>query len=154
LATKPEKLVAAYARFARAVSNIPDEKAWELCRVAAGVPAFVTEARTRDPKPTGSQIAAGLEQGWREMLDLVGEVDIQWRGAVSNALHDAIAAEYPEFLQLETARLEKIMARGKIRTEAEFYLVRHNIDVLEGEPELPEELRRLYALVEAYEARA
>ncbi len=88
------------------------------------------------------------------MPDLIGEVDIQWRGAVSKALHDAVAAEYPEFLRLEIARLEKVMARGKIRTEAEFHLVRHRIDVLEVEPELAEELRSLYALVEAYEARA
>ena len=87
------------------------------------------------------------------MPDLIGEVDIQWRAAVSKALHDAVAAEYPEFLHLEAVRLEKVLARGKIRTEAEFYLVRHRIDVLEGEPELPEALRTLYALVEAFEAR-
>lgn len=154
MATKSEKLLAAYARFAQAISGIPDEKVWELCRVAAGVPAFVAEVRSRDPKPTSSQITTGLEQGLRETLDLMGEVDIHWRGAVSKALHDAIAAEYPEFLQVETARLEKIMTRGKIRTEADFYLVRHKIDVLEGEPELSEALKRLYALVEAYEARA
>jgi hypothetical protein len=153
LPSKTEKLFAAYARFAQAIPGIPDEKAWELCQVAAGVPAFVAEVRSRDPKPTNSQITAGLEQGLREMPGLIGGVDIQWRGAVSKALHDAITAEYPEFLHLETARLEKVMARGKIRTEAEFYLVRHRIDVLEGEPELPEQLRGLYALVEAFEAR-
>ena len=154
MATKSEKLFAAYARFAQTIIGIPDEKAWELCQVAAGVPAFVAEVRSRDPKQTSSQIVTGLEQGLREMPGLIGRVDIQWRGAVSKALHDALAAEYPEFLQLETARLEKVMARGKIRAEAEFYLVRHRIAVLEGEPELPEQLRSLYALVEAYEARA
>ena len=153
LATKSEKLFAAYARFAQTIVGIPDAKAWELCQVAAGVPAFVAELRSRDPKQTSSQIATGLEQGLREMPGLIGEVDIQWRGAVSKALHDAITAEYPEFLPLETARLEKVMARGKIRTEAEFCLVKHKIAVLEGEPELPEQLRTLYALVEAYAAR-
>jgi len=153
LATKSEKLFAAYARFAQTIASIPDEKAWELCQVAAGVPAFVAEVRSRNPKPTSSQIATGLEKGLREMPDLIGGVDIQWRGAVSKALHDAVMLEYPEFLRLEAARLEKVMARGKIRTEAEFYLVRHRIDVLEGEPELAEELKSLYALVEAYEAR-
>jgi hypothetical protein len=153
LATKSEKLFAAYARFAQTIVGIPDEKTWELCQVAAGVPAFVAEVRSRDPRPTSSQIIAGLEQGLREMPGLIGGVDSQWRGAVSKALHDALTAEYPEFLQLETARLEKVMARGKIRTEAEFSLVRHRIDVLEGEPELAAELKSLYALVEAFEAR-
>lgn len=153
MATKSEKLLAAYARFAQAVSAIPDEKAWELALVATGVPTFVAEARPQGAKPTSSQIVSGLEQGLRDMPNLIGEVDSQWRGAVSKALHDAVAAEYPEFLSLETARLEKIMARGRIRTEAELHLLRHRIDVLEAEPELPQALKRLYALVEAFQAR-
>jgi hypothetical protein len=136
LASKSEKLLAAYARFAQGISAIPDEKAWELSLVATGVPTFVAEARKRDLKPTGAQITAGLERGLRDMPDLIGEVDIQWRAAVSRALHDAIAVEYPEFLQVETARLEKIRTRGKIRNQAEFNLVRHRIAVLESEPEL------------------
>ena len=151
MASKSEKLLAAYARFAQAISAIPDEKAWELALVATGVPTFVAEARPQGAKPTSSQFVSGLEQGLRDMPHLVGEVDSQWRGAVSKALHDAVAAEYPEFLRLETARLGKVVARGKIRTEAEFHLVRHRIDVLESEPELPEVLSTLYALVEAFE---
>lgn len=153
LATKSEKLFAAYARFAQAVSGIPDLKARELSAVAGGVPAFVAEISAQGVKQTSSQIVAGLEQGLREMPALIDEVDIQWRAVVSKALHDAVAAEYPELLQLEDARLEKILGRGKIRTKAEFHLVRHRVDVLESEPELPAELRRLYALVEVFEAR-
>ncbi|MFS2032774.1 hypothetical protein ACEN8I_02010 [Polaromonas sp. CT11-55] len=153
MASKSEKLLAVYARFAQAISAIPDEKAWELALVATGVPTFVAEARPQGAKPTSSQVVSGLEQGLRDMLDLIGEVDSQWRGAVSKALHDAVAAEYPEFLLLEAARLGKVVARGKIRTEAEFHLVRHRIDVLESEPELPEALGKLYALVGTYEVR-
>lgn len=153
MASKSEKLLATYARFAQAISTIPDEKAWEIALVATGVPTFVAEARPQGAKPTSSQIVSGLEQGLRDMPNLISEVDSQWRGAVSKALHDALAAEYSEFLLLEAARLEKVMARGEIRTEAEFHLVRYRIDVLEAEPELPQALGRLYALVEAFKAR-
>ena len=153
MASKSEKLLAAYACFAQAISAIPDQKAWELALVATGVPTFVAEARPQGAKPTSSQVVSGLEQGLRDLPNLISEVDSQWRGAVSKALHDAVAAEYPEFLRLETARLGKVVARGKIRTEAEFHLVRHRIDVLEAEPELPEALGRLYALVDAFKAR-
>lgn len=153
MVSKSEKLLAAYARFAQAISTIPDEKAWELALVATGVPTFVAEARPQGAKPTSSQVVSGLEQGLRDMPKLIGEVDSQWRAAVSKALHDALSAEYPEFLRLEAARLGKVVARGKIRTEAEFHLVRHRIDVLESEPELPEALGRLYVLVEAFKAR-
>jgi len=45
------------------------------------------------------------------------------------------------------------LTRGKIRTEAEFCLVRHQIDVMEGKSELGDELKPLYALVDADEAR-
>lgn len=153
MATKSEKLLAVYARFAQAITAIPDEKAWELALVATGVPTFVAEARPQGAKPTSSQVVSGLEQGLKDMPNLISEVDSQWRGAVSKALHDALAAEYPEFLLLEAARLEKVMARGEIRTEAEFHLVRYRMDVLEAEPELPQALGRLYVLVEAFKSR-
>ena len=41
-----------------------------------------------------------------------------------------------------------------LRSEAEFYRVRHEIDVLEGVPSRRSELENLYALVEAFESRA
>ena len=154
MTTKSERLFSAYARFAQAIAANPSEKVQELYRVAAGVRQFVAEARSREPTPTASQIVIGLEQGLREMPDLIGGVDAEWRWAVSRALHDALTTEYPEFLAFDAKRLEKILSRGKIRTEAEFYLVRHRIDVLEGKPELGHELKNLYALIEAYEGRA
>ena len=151
--TKAEKLLAVYARFAKAISKIPDPKAQDIYRVAAGAHEFVAEARLRTPKPTNSQIASGLEQGLREMPSSVREVGGKWRAEFARALHQAIALEYPEFLALDAQRLAKVMERGKIKTESEFYLVRHRIDVAEGESELVEELEKLYALVGAYEAR-
>lgn len=86
------------------------------------------------------------------MPALVGAVEAQWRWAVAKAWHDAISSEYPGFLQIEAERLQKILARGKIRTEGEFHLVRYQIDVLEAQPELAAELQVLYALAETYEA--
>jgi hypothetical protein len=151
--TKAEKLLAVYARFAQGIANIPDPRAQDIYRVAAGAHEFVAEARLRQPKPTNSQIAAGLEQGLREMPGSVREVGAKWRSEFARALHQSITIEYPEFLALDAQRLAKIMERGRIRTESEFYLVRHRIDIAEGEPELTEELEKLYALVGAYEAR-
>jgi hypothetical protein len=149
--TKLEKLLAVYARFADAIREIPDAKTQDLHRAFSEVPQFVARARQQ---ATNSQIAAGLEQGLRELQDLSGSIDAQWRWAVSRALHDALTREYPEFLVVDAERLQKIQQRGCIRTEAEFYLVRHRIDVLEGEPELADQLARLYALVGAYESGA
>ncbi|MBI1890217.1 MAG: hypothetical protein HYS18_06215 [Burkholderiales bacterium] len=150
--TKAQKILAAYERFAQGIAAIPDPKAQELYRVAAGVPRFVEHTKSKQPQVTSSQIASGLEQGLKEMPALVGAVEAQWRWAVAKAWHDAISSEYPGFLQIEAERLQKILARGKIRTEGEFHLVRYQIDVLEAQPELAAELQVLYALAETYEA--
>jgi hypothetical protein len=148
--TPSEKLLAVYARLSHAIAGIPDAKAHDLHRLAGGVPQFVAEARTSEAQPTSAQIAAGLEQGLQELPQLIAEVDSHWRPAVSRALHEALAAEYPELLELERQHLGSIVARGRIATDAEFHAVQHRIDVLEGEPELGEELRALYALASDY----
>jgi hypothetical protein len=150
MSTRSDQFLAAYARFAQAIALIPDPKAQELHRVALGVPRFVEEVKAREPRPTPSQVAAGLEQGLQEMPSLFDEVDVQWRWAVSRALHEALATECPEFTAHEAQRMQQTIRRGRIQTDAEFHQVRHRIDVLEGEPELGDELKHLYALVEAY----
>lgn len=152
MSTKLEKLLAVFAQFADATRNSVDAGVQDLHRVAVGVPQFVADARLRVPKPTNSQIAAGLEQGLREMISLDG-VGTQVRPLIRCALQQALLAAYPEFMALDVQRLAKIVQRGQINTEAEFYLVRHRIDIVEGEPEHEEELGKLYALVGDFEAR-
>jgi hypothetical protein len=56
-------------------------------------------------------------------------------------------------LAKEADCLSKIKTRGSIRGEAEFHLVRHRIDVLEGEPGQEQELYLLYELAERFEGR-
>lgn len=121
--------------------------------MSLGVRKFVSEASARVPKPTPSQIAVGLEQGWRETPELIQIISAQWRSIASQAWHDYTLAAYPEFLVKEQQRLHKVLERGKIRTEAEFYRIRHEVDVLEAQPESGVELQRLYSLIDAYESR-
>jgi hypothetical protein len=153
LKTKIQQILAVYERFSQSIAAIPDLKAQELYRVAAGVPQFVANFRSVQPEADSSEIESGLEQGLHELPILVNEVEDQWRWAVSNALHDAIACEYPDFLEKDTARISKILARGKISSEDEFYLIRYRIDVLEAQPELAQELQQLYALINGYESK-
>ena len=150
--TDVQKLLAVYTRFSRAIADLPDLRARELHELALGVLTFVAEVRARDPRPTDSEIAAGLEEALWEMPDLMADVSDDWRWCVSRAWHDALEAEHPGFLVLDAERLSKVTASGRIGSEAEFCLVRHRIDVLEGQPELGEELGPLYALVRGYGA--
>ena len=100
-----------------------------------------------------SQLSAGLLQGLREVPLLFGEMPAAERRIFSSLYNAAIDSEYPDLLQSQHERLEKIVSRGRIANESQFYLVRHAIDVIEGDPKRADELTRLYQLVDAFEAR-
>ncbi|MCZ2498110.1 hypothetical protein GN316_15195 [Xylophilus sp. Kf1] len=151
--TKIEKLCAAYEEFGRAIAAVPGERAKSLADSSADVRAFVAKALSNSPKPTPSQVAAGLEQGWRETPRLIQGIGVEWRSKVAEAWFTATSNNYPEFLTKEGDRLQMIVTRGKIRTEAEFYLVRHEIDVLEGQGDKAQVLPGLYKLADEYEKR-
>jgi hypothetical protein len=152
--TKTEKILAAYERFGAAIAGIPDTHAQSLHRILAGAREFVEEVRARDPRITTSQASAGLEQGLRETPELIQAIAPQWRVVVAKAFYDALAHDYPQFLALESERLKKVLARGKIRSEAEYHRVRHEIDLVEGDPSRHGELNDLYGLIDAFDARA
>jgi len=146
---KLTKLVAVFDQFYTAIGRLDDSVAGQLAGNWASV-------RNRYVRPEGaprSAFAAGMEQGLRETPMLLGSMRSEVRKVAADALAAAITAHYPEFLAKDTARLDKIKARGFIRSESEFYLVRHHVDVLEGEPGREVELAQLYELVGRFEAR-
>lgn len=151
--SKVDKLVAAYEAFGNSIATIPDEMAKSLYRSSSQLREFLADAFKKVPKPTPSQVATGLEQGWRETPLLIQEIGIEWRAQVAQAWHLATLENFPEFLKKSQEMLEKVRLRGEIRGEAEFYRIRHEIDLLELEPGRSEELESLYKLVDAYESR-
>lgn len=151
--TKLEKIVACYARIAVEIADVPDAWVRKLHRSSSGVAAAVERASTTQGAPKLGEIALGLEQGLRELPDMFGIVSPQWRPAVARAFRDAIAAEYPEFFERDAKRLEAILARGKIRNEREFQLIRHRVEALEGDPGAAETLEALYEMLGAFENR-
>lgn len=99
-----------------------------------------------------SALAAGLEQGLREMPTLLKSIHPEARKRAIEALSAAIVARYPDFLAKDAERLARIRARGAIRSENEYYLVRHHVDLLELRPQQEEDLRLLYELIDRFEA--
>ena len=146
---KLTRLVAVFDQFYTAIGLLDDSVAEQLA-------GNWTSVRNRYVSPEGaprSAFAAGMEQGLRETPMLLGSMRPEARKVASEALATAITAHYPEFLAKDAARLDKIKVRGFIRSENEFYLVRHHVDVLEGELGREAELARLYELVGRFEAR-
>ncbi len=73
------------------------------------------------------------------------------RDEAASKSRDVFHREFPEFFAKLVARRDKIIARGKIRNEDEYYLIRDYIDDVEGDPESPELMENLYRLVDDFE---
>lgn len=146
---KLTKLIAVFDEFHQALAALDDPKAKRLVENWSGI-------RHQYVEPSGaprSAFAAGMEQGLRETPMLLQSMNSEARKCAVQALAAATLAHYPDFLAKNAERLAKIRARGSIHSENEFYLVRHHVDLLEGESSKNEELRLLYELVDGYERR-
>jgi hypothetical protein len=58
-----------------------------------------------------------------------------------------------DFIDRDSARLKAILARGRIRGEADYRLVRSHVDVLEGDPGQAAALEAAYRLIGEFETR-
>ena len=148
---KLSKLVAVYDQFQLAVSKLEDANAALIRENWPKVRAMYAEPNGDVPR---SALASGMEQGLRETPMILGSMKQVNRAIAARALTAAIEAHYPDFFRKDEERLEKIRARESIRSEQEFYLVRHHIDVLEGDEARAQELPYWYALVECFEGKA
>lgn len=143
------KLVAVFDHFHMSIAPLDDPTAKRLVENWARL-------RHEYVNPSGgprSAFATGMEQGLRELPMLLQPMHFEARKCAVQALAAAALAHYPEFLAKDAERLARIKARGAVRGEYEYHLVRHHVDLLEGEPGREEELRRLYELVGRFEAR-
>lgn len=146
---KLTKLVAVLDQFYEAIARLDDPMAKRLVENWAGI-RHQYEEPSDVPR---SAFASGMEQGLRETPMLLQSMHPEARKCAVQALAAATSAHYPDFLIRDAERLAKIKARGSIRGENEFYLVRHHVDLLEGDPTQEEELRLLYELVDRFEGR-
>ncbi|MBV8656681.1 MAG: hypothetical protein JO142_02540 [Burkholderiales bacterium] len=147
--TKIQKLLATFDSFYDLIAEIPGDCAealrhnWKRTRsFYENIPAGV--------RP--SQLTSGLEEGLREMPSLFEAADPEQRSRMSKAFSRAIADHYPDFFQKQRDRLEKILAKGKISRESEYYAIRHHVDILEGDEDSSSLLRVLYQMIDVYEA--
>lgn len=148
-ADKLSKLVAVFDQFHDSIARLDDPKAKRLVENWACIRHQYVEPSSA-PR---SAFAAGMEQGLRETPMLLQSMRPEARKFAVQALASATSTHFPDFLTKDTERLAKIKERGSIRGEREFYLVRYQIDLLEGEPSQVEELKFLYALVDNFESR-
>lgn len=140
---KLTRLIAVFDQFHNSIERLDDPTAKRLVGNWAGLRHQYT-SRAGVPR---SALVAGMGQGFREMPMLLQSMNSEARKFASRALAEATSAHYPELSVKDAERLAKIKLRRSIDSETEFYLVRHHVELLEGEPDHGDERRLLMELV-------
>ncbi|GAA5786305.1 hypothetical protein [Chitiniphilus shinanonensis] len=102
------------------------------------------------PAPA-SVIATGLEQGLRETPEFFSALPDPLRQQMYATYRTIVERHLPDYFAKDAQHLEKIMTRGKIRNEREWYLVRYQVDLLEGEAQHRDRLDQCYRMLDAFE---
>ncbi len=149
--TKYDKITAVNQRLAEDLAKIDHPGPKSLAKLFGQCgPGLWEEVIKKDPTVTRSQIAAGLEQGLRELSMIVAGQPDEIRPAVVSAYREALEAEYPDFLEKDRQRLARVLERGRIKSESEYYLVQYRLDEIEGSGKHEDELQLLYRLMDNY----
>ncbi len=152
--TKYDKLVALERKIGEGFARIDQPFFQYLAKLYStagrGEDSF-EELRKRDPGVTRSQIAGGMEQGMRDLKTMLPAQDPSIRSEVMAIFRDAVQSEYPDLFEKDKQRLEKVLARGRIRSENEWYLLQFRLDEIEGYPEFEEETTKIWGIMDSYE---
>lgn len=149
--TKYDRLLAVNKKLGENFSEIDHPGMQYLAKLFgnAGEDSF-EEIKRKEPSVTRSQIAAGMEQGIRDLSMMLPAQDPEIRSSALSAFRNALESEYPEFIEQDKQRLAKVFSRGHIRTENEYYLLQSHLDGIEGDPEHEEETKELWRLMDNY----
>jgi hypothetical protein len=95
-----------------------------------------------------------LKSGLVEMLrDLPHMISVPEQRRIFALVEQETGLRMVDFIDRDSARLKAILARGRIRGEADYRLVRSHVDVLEGDPGQAAALEVAYRLIGEFETR-
>jgi len=151
--TRLDKLLAVYERFGCAVDGFPDPAVQQLHGTCSGLASRARAKLSELGRAAAAPMASGLEQGVRDIPDFIAGVSPEWRPRVAQAFVRAVASEYPDFFKKDAKRWEKVLSRGRIESDVEFYLVRYQVERLEAEPDAGAQLEQLNRLLGEFELR-
>jgi hypothetical protein len=98
-----------------------------------------------------SQLASGFEQGLRDVHLILGDLKAQYRSPAIKAFYKVVGLHLPSFFKKSKAQLERIVVKGHIKNENEWYLVRHRVDEIECQSNNEVELAVLNELLGRFE---
>ena len=111
-------------------------------------------AEFRDSGISSSALADGLAQSLRETPQFVQRFAEPDRSLAARALRLALLRHYPEWIESERVQIQKIIDSGSIRSESQFYVIRHQVDLIEGDPLQHDRYAEYLRLLDQYEVKA
>lgn len=151
--TKYDKLFAVFEALTKQLQLIPDEKLQVYVGFLIQMPEQLNQILASNKGVTKSKLATGLEQALREAPETFSNLNPTVRLSALKALNASIQKEFPEFSEKSKGKIEKILNRGRIRNEAEYFLIRSEVDSLEGFDNQHKLLMQYYDLIDKFEAR-
>jgi len=103
--------------------------------------------------PAGKWPAAllvGVREGARELPMLLASLPPTERRAVAIEVEQAGGRWLTDLILGAKTRIPKILARGRLRNEDEYRMVRAYVDTIEGEVPAPPELAQLWTLLDSF----
>ena len=136
-----------------ALSDIGSE---QLAPIIQGVSKSIDQIKgwvndNKFPAPK-SEIAKGLEQGINDLSLLIDDLEPNFRSKAFSAFYQAVNSVNPDYFEKQNAKIQRVIKRGKIKTESEFYLLRNRLDRIEGNGSHEEKI--ISDLVGLYEIQA
>ena len=98
-----------------------------------------------------SQLVSGFEQGLLETPQLLLELPEQYRASSMKIFYFVVQKHIPGFFDKQQKALERVVTKGIIKNENEWYLVRARMDLIEGLNSNEEEFDMLHELLLKYE---
>lgn len=151
--TKYDKLFAVFEELTKQLQLIPDEKLQVHVGFLIQIPEQLNQMLVSNKGVTKSKLATGLEQALREVPEIFSNLNPAVRLSALNAWNASIQKEFPEFAEKSKETIAKILIRGHIRNESEYYLIRSEVDALEGTDNQHKLLMQYYGLIEKFIVR-
>lgn len=140
-------------RLVTALSNIDSARLSTIVdsysKAVVQISEWVSEEKNPVPK---SEIAKGLEQGVNDLPLLIDDLEPPIRSAALAAYWDTLDSVIPDYAERLAKNIQRILKRGYIKSESEFYLLRNRLDQIEGSGS--EEESAIDQLLTQYETEA
>lgn len=155
LAVEAHELLQRYEAVLAVVRRVQSPKAISFVETVTESLRQIRELLQASPSRVPlSKILTGLRQGLREtprmMQSVLAEAPPSLRAEVIEVVN---GQKTPAFLEDQAEKARKVLARGSIRNEDEWYLLRWRLDQIEGSSTHRQECELLAKLLDTYESR-